>query len=853
MVHHMISVLSLWMRKPASVAVALLCLAGLAAAQSSPTREYIRLGGRIVAIENPITATVDPPSTTIEATTLVRTIEFSSNISPSHWSLSAPVPPSAPAGSIDSQTGKYTAPAATDVTQSTTVTVQLRSTAGGSIMASATILLLPPQPGNCGNSFGPSLTVGSAGEVRTGSVNCAAGIAWSSSTGGASWLSLAPTSGTGPAAVSLTVAPYTSGSGVRTAIVTLAGNSFTVTQHPPCSLVPTSVAVGALANTRQLNLTCPTQAPWTATVSASAQSWLSIAAPVSGAGSATITLNAAANASGAVRSGTVSVDGKQVSVTQSAASIVTLSATPAVPLAHGQTYPFYAYFNGSPNPGTAVWSVISGPGTIANTGFGATYTAPATVEPNNATVVVQATDPIDGGVSTATFTLIPYAAPGTLTISPPSSNELNAMITVAVPNPAGVSLTELNLLISPNITQLQNACSILVVPSTPLGHEIRVQENLGSAFTLPIYAGQSGSAQNSQCRVLASGSTVTVSGNVTSVTLNVQFKPGFIGQMVTGASTKNSTNYVTQMASPGTTWNLTGNVAALLPSGAFTAPAAGATVSGDVPITGWALDNVTQVENAITNIQVLVDNVPQPGGVTMGLSSSICSTYPDRPGCPNVGWTYTWNSRLVVNGTRTIKVLITDGDNPPKTAEITRTVTVYNPPSVPITVQPSAPFVRMLLSGGYNPPNPQFTAYRGAAVLSPVLWSLNPPYSSSGSVNSSGLYTPPSVWLSQPGNQVQVIATNPSDSSDKGSAYATMMGILGGGSYLLDLYPAQQAQFMTSLGSVNYSLSPNLGTITYYGLYTHNAGGYTPGTIVTITATQVGNPNKKETAYVRLW
>ena len=454
---------------------------------------------------------------------------------------------------------------------------------------------------------------------------------------------------------------------------------------------------------------------------------------------------------------------------------------------------------------------------------------------------------------TATITLIPYAQPGNLTISPQSGNELNAMITVAVPNPAGVSLTELNLLISPNITQLQNACSILVIPSTPLGHEIRVQENLGSAFTLPIYAGQSGSAQNSQCRVLASGSTVTVSGNVTSVTLSVQFKPGFIGQMVTGASTKNSTNYVTQMASLGT-WNLTGNVAALLPSGAFTAPAAGATVSGDVPISGWALDNATQVENAITNIQVLVDNVPQPGGVTMGLTNSICTThYPDRPGCPNVGWTYTWNSRLVANGTRTIKVLITDGDNPPKTAEITRTVTVYNPPSVPITVQPSAPFVRMLLSGGYNPPSPQFTAYRGAAVLSPVLWSLNPPYSSSGAISSSGLYTPPSVWFSQPGNQVQIIATNPSDSSDKGSAYATMMGILGGGSYLLDLYPAQQVQFMTSLGSANYSLSPNLGTITYYGLYTHNAGGYTPGTIVTITATQVANPNKKETAYVRLW
>ena len=82
MVHHMISVLPLWMRKSASVAVALLCLAGLAAG-GVPGRG-IQIGGKLVAIENPITATV---TWRHDRRRRFAMVAFTSNISLTHWSL----------------------------------------------------------------------------------------------------------------------------------------------------------------------------------------------------------------------------------------------------------------------------------------------------------------------------------------------------------------------------------------------------------------------------------------------------------------------------------------------------------------------------------------------------------------------------------------------------------------------------------------------------------------------------------------------------------------------------------------------------------------------------------------------
>lgn len=696
----------------------------------------------------------------------------------------------------------------------------------------------------CTNSFGNKV-VGSPLQAMSGQVNCAAGVQWSSSAGGATWLRLNPASGTGTVSTTLSVDAYT-GTGTRTATVTVASNSFTVTQHGPCSVSPLTVSLGGGADSKNVALTCSTAAPWTTVAS---QGWLH-ATPAAGTGSATLAIAGDPNGTGASRPGTVTVDGKTINVTQAVSTLVTLSAT-SVTLNHGEQYQFEGAINGTWNTAALTWTVESGPGSFTAAGK---YQAPATVEPTNHTAVIRATDVTGGGTATATITLNDYAPPGSITISPVWGSALSWTLTFTVGNSSGVTLTELNGLISPGITQLQNACSILVKPGSSPGPEVRVLENAGSAYTLPMFLGQTGATwvENSQCRVTASGSSVTVNGTTTTVQLAVLFKPGFIGSMVTGASTLNSTGYTTQMAQLGT-WDLSANVAAQAPSADFTAPASGATVTGDVVISGWALDNATSIENGIANVQVYIDNVLKTEPVTRNLASTACTTYPTRTGCPNVGWSYTWNSRLAPNGSHTIKVVATDGDNPAHTKEITRTVTVNNPPSTPITVQPATTFARMLLNGGYNPAYPQFTAYRGATVLSPVTWSLNPSYWSYGSISSSGVYTPAQVGYNPVGTSVQIVAANPSDATDKGTATAILMGVLANGSYLLSLSAGQQAQFMTSLGSVNYTLSPNLGSITYYGVYTHPGSGFTPGTIVTITATQVGNSNNREVAYVRLW
>lgn len=697
----------------------------------------------------------------------------------------------------------------------------------------------------CANTFGNPV-FGSPATTLNGTVLCSAGVPWTSSTGGASWLTLQPSSGSGSTGTQLH-ADANSGSSVRTATVTAASTSFTVTQHPPCSIATTALTIGAGVDPKTRALTCPTAAPWTATPSAA---WLHVS-PATGTGTATLTINADSNNSGGLRTGEVIVDGKTIPVTQAAASTVTIAPL-TVTLSHGQQQQFTGYINGVPLTSSLTWSVVSGIGSFTSPGL---YLAPATIPPGSSAVIM-AQDAVGGGSATTTITLNAYSPPTSLSVSPTTGTNLNQVFTFAVDLPSGANLEVLDALISPSLTQFQNACSIRVQPIISLGYTIQLQENQGTGYILPIIAGQSATTENSQCRILGSGSSVTTNGTVVSVQLSVQFKPGFIGQMVTGARTQNSTGYVTQMAQLGT-WNLSSNFASLPPSVQITSHSAGATVMGDVQVSGWALDNTTRAENAITDVQFYVDNVLQTGiAVNRNQTSTICGTYPGRPGCPNVGWSLTWNSRLFSNGAHTLKIVVTDGDNPPKTNYATLSVNVSNPPAVPITVQPASVFARMQRTGGYNPPAPQFTAYRGANVLSPVTWSISPTFSS-GSITSSGVYTTPTLGQQAVGAAMTIKAANPADPTDFGSAIVRLMGALadGFGGQLGSLNYGQQTWALSSLGNVTYTLSPNLGTIAYYGLYTHNAapGTFTPGTIVTITATKVGATNERETAYVRLW
>ena len=109
------------------------------------------------------------------------------------------------------------------------------------------------------------------------------------------------------------------------------------------------------------------------------------------------------------------------------------------------------------------------------------------------------------------------------------------------------------------------------------------------------------------------------------------------------------------------------------------APAQGATVSGIVAISGWAVDNASEVGTAISSVQVMVDGTVV-GTATYGSSRpDVCAVYPDRPGCPNVGYSYSLNTSALSVGSHTITVTATDSDGAPDTGSSSVTVNVQAP------------------------------------------------------------------------------------------------------------------------------------------------------------------------------
>jgi hypothetical protein len=127
-------------------------------------------------------------------------------------------------------------------------------------------------------------------------------------------------------------------------------------------------------------------------------------------------------------------------------------------------------------------------------------------------------------------------------------------------------------------------------------------------------------------------------------------------------------------------FSVTVNVQAPPPTVYIDAPTPGATVSGIVSITGWAVDNAAAVGSAISSVQVKVDGTVV-GTATYGLSRpDVCAVYPGRPGCPNVGYSFSLNTSTLSTGTHTLTATATDSDATPDSASSSVTVNVQAPP-----------------------------------------------------------------------------------------------------------------------------------------------------------------------------
>lgn len=140
-------------------------------------------------------------------------------------------------------------------------------------------------------------------------------------TSGVSWIALSSAGQrTGNGAVNYAVS-RNDGTTSRTAALSVAGHSVTIAQAgsppPPCSyeLAPTAVSVEAGGGTGSTRLTTGDTCQWTAVANVG---WITVTSPASGQGSANVGFAVAASDQQSVRTGTVTIGGRTLQVTQAA-------------------------------------------------------------------------------------------------------------------------------------------------------------------------------------------------------------------------------------------------------------------------------------------------------------------------------------------------------------------------------------------------------------------------------------------------------------------------------------------------------------------------------------------------------
>ena len=178
------------------------------------------------------------------------------------------------------------------------------------------------QGGGCSFAISPtSQTVASGGGATPVAVTAPAGCSWTA-TSQAPWISVSSGSaGSGNGTVQLIVAPDPGAT--RTGTVTIAGQTFTVSQTSGCSaaVTPGTIASDASGGKKDVSISTAADCSWTAV---SNDPWMTIMGASSGSGNATIGLGISPN-TGPARTGTATIAGQTVTVNQDSGCTVAIA------------------------------------------------------------------------------------------------------------------------------------------------------------------------------------------------------------------------------------------------------------------------------------------------------------------------------------------------------------------------------------------------------------------------------------------------------------------------------------------------------------------------------------------------
>lgn len=123
-------------------------------------------------------------------------------------------------------------------------------------------------------------------------------------------------------------------------------------------------------------------------------------------------------------------------------------------------------------------------------------------------------------------------------------------------------------------------------------------------------------------------------------------------------------------------------------------------LSGSAVAGGWAIDDLA----SIAQVSLSVDGVFIEKAYYGGSRPDVCSTYPNRAGCPNVGWTVLLDTTTLADGNHTLGVTATTSAGQSSTATMAFSVANLTASTLHIGIdgpQPDVPISGVAAFGGW--------------------------------------------------------------------------------------------------------------------------------------------------------